>query len=228
VSEGTTTRTWRRRPSPALVVASVALFFALAGTSYAAFTLGRNTVGSAQLKAGAVTAAKIKRGAVTAEKVKAGSLLASDFRAGQLSAGAPGAAGATGATGPAGPFPTTLPSGKTLTGITGAGGSASAAGAYAEGRISFAYPLASTPTVNIIAAGGPSNASCPGTLANPEAAAGQFCLYEDSPTNATVSGVGNPITDTNGGISRFGGIFNVLSVGVGQFTAGASWAVTAP
>ncbi len=57
-----------RRPSPALIVAIVALVCALTGTAWAA--LGKNSVGSKQLKKNAVTAAKIKKEAVTSAKVK--------------------------------------------------------------------------------------------------------------------------------------------------------------
>ena len=49
-----------RRPSPALIVASVALFVALGGTGYAVTKLPRNSVGTAQLKANAVTGSKVK------------------------------------------------------------------------------------------------------------------------------------------------------------------------
>jgi hypothetical protein len=52
-----------------MLVAVLALIVATAGTSYAAFSLPRNSVGSKQLRNGAVTGAKIKRGAVTAAKV---------------------------------------------------------------------------------------------------------------------------------------------------------------
>jgi hypothetical protein len=56
-------------PSPALAVSIVALIVALGGTSYAAFTLPANTVGTRQLKSGAVTTSKIKDGAVTGAKM---------------------------------------------------------------------------------------------------------------------------------------------------------------
>ena len=53
-----------RRPSPGLVVALIALFVALGGTSYAAIVrVPRNSVGTAQLKKGAVTAKKINASA---------------------------------------------------------------------------------------------------------------------------------------------------------------------
>lgn len=84
----------RRRPSPAMVVACLALTVALSGASYAAVVLPRNSVGKAQLKRNAVVSAKIaaggvrtsdlKVGAVVSRKVKNGSLLKADFKAGQL------------------------------------------------------------------------------------------------------------------------------------------------
>lgn len=90
-----------RRPSPALVIACVALVFALAGTGYATvLNVPRNSVGTAQLRNSAVTAKKLAANAVTSAKVRNGSLLAADFRSGSLPAGP---AGPTGPTGPAGP-----------------------------------------------------------------------------------------------------------------------------
>jgi hypothetical protein len=82
-------------------IALVALFVALGGTSYAAFKLPNNSVGSKQLKANAVNASKVKDG----------SLVADDFRAGELPAGPagergpqglPGAQGVKGDAGPQG------------------------------------------------------------------------------------------------------------------------------
>ena len=55
-------RTMRFRPSPALIVASLALAIALGGTGYAAVVLPANSVGTKQLKKSAVTATKIKKG----------------------------------------------------------------------------------------------------------------------------------------------------------------------
>jgi hypothetical protein len=76
------------------VVACLALFVALGGSSYAALQLPKASVGTKQLK----------RNAVTSPKVKPGSLLLSDFRASQRSrlrgpAGPQGPVGARGATG---------------------------------------------------------------------------------------------------------------------------------
>lgn len=57
-----------RAPSPALVISLIALFVALGGTSYAAITLPKNSVGTKQLKNGAVTKAKINKKTLTALK----------------------------------------------------------------------------------------------------------------------------------------------------------------
>jgi hypothetical protein len=92
------------RPSPAMVVACVALTVALGGTSVAAVEqLRRNSVGSAQLRAGAVTNPKIRNNAVTSAKVRNRSLLRADFAPGQLPAGPTGPQGPAGPQGAAGP-----------------------------------------------------------------------------------------------------------------------------
>ena len=79
-------------PSPALVVALIALVVALGGTSYAVTKLPRNSVGAAQ----------VKKNAITTKHVRNGSLRAVDFARGQLPAGPQGAQGPAGAPGPAG------------------------------------------------------------------------------------------------------------------------------
>jgi len=82
-----------------MVVACIALLFAMTGAGYAAGMLGPNTVGTKQLK----------KNAVISSKVKNRSLLAVDFKAGQVPRGPQGAqgpqgpAGTPGAAGPAGP-----------------------------------------------------------------------------------------------------------------------------
>src|SRR6266540_1583195 len=73
----------RFRPSPAMVVASLALLLALGGTGYAA-------------------SQALPRNSVTTIQVKDRSLLARDFKAGQLPRGAAGPAGPAGGAGSAG------------------------------------------------------------------------------------------------------------------------------
>jgi hypothetical protein len=64
----------RRRISPGPAIGLVALVVALGGTSYAAFGLPKNSVGTKQLKNYAVTSAKIRNGAVTAAKINTSGL----------------------------------------------------------------------------------------------------------------------------------------------------------
>jgi hypothetical protein len=80
-----------RRPSPALIVALVALFVALGGTSYAAVALPRNSVGSVQIKNRAVTQTKIAKKTLVALRGRRGLT------------GPKGPAGIQGIPGPAGP-----------------------------------------------------------------------------------------------------------------------------
>lgn len=76
-------------PKHSTVVAYVALFIALGGTSYAAVKLPKNSVGGTQIKANAVTSGKVKNG----------SLRKADFKASDLPVGAAGAQGPQGAQG---------------------------------------------------------------------------------------------------------------------------------
>jgi len=62
------------RPSPALVIALIALFVAMGGTGYAALKLPRNSVGTKQLKKNAVTGSKVKNGSLTGKDIKLKSL----------------------------------------------------------------------------------------------------------------------------------------------------------
>jgi len=73
----------RKRLTYANVMSSIAVFLVIGGaTAFAA--LGKNTVGTKQLKKNAVTTAKIKKNAVNGSKVKDGSLTGSDINLGTL------------------------------------------------------------------------------------------------------------------------------------------------
>jgi hypothetical protein len=76
----------RGRVTFANVMSVCAVFIALGGTSYAALTLPKNSVGSKQ----------IKKGAVRSSDVKNRALRAVDFKQGQLPAGARGPQGVKG------------------------------------------------------------------------------------------------------------------------------------
>jgi hypothetical protein len=202
-----------RRPSPATVIACIALGIALGGTGIAATNaLAPNSVGTVQLKPNAVVSAKVKNG----------TLLKADFKAGQLPAGPPGPAGSpgpAGAVGPAGPFPDALPSGKTIRGAFNIGGTAAAAGALANTSISFVFTLAAAPTVKIVLQGAPAPAECPGNATLPQAQAGFLCIYEESRANS--------VGATLNGVTRSGATIFTNSSAAGGFFSFGAWAATA-
>jgi hypothetical protein len=140
--------------------------------------------------------------------------------------GIAGKEGQRGATGEPGPLPTTLPSGKTEVG--------SFAGVdyrhenatispVALATISYPVPVASSPSIEVVQAGGPSTANCPGTTEAPSAARGWLCVYVYLAFNVGSVSV-EPITTQ----SKFGAVpFAEVSVNksTGQFWG--TWAVTA-
>ncbi len=72
------------KPSPSIVVAAMVLSLAAGGAGYAAGSLPKHSVGSAQLKKNAVTAKKLKNGAVTGAKVAPDSLGGAQIDEGSL------------------------------------------------------------------------------------------------------------------------------------------------
>src|SRR4051812_36856412 len=72
----------RKRLSYANVIATVALFMALGGVSYAATVAAKNSVRSSSIKNGQVKTADLAKNAVTSVKVKDGALAAADLSAG--------------------------------------------------------------------------------------------------------------------------------------------------
>ena len=88
---------FRSKFTYANVMATIAVFVALGGSSYAAITItGKN------VKNSSLTGKDIKNSSLTTSDVKNRSLLARDFKSGQLVAGARGPAGTNGASGSAG------------------------------------------------------------------------------------------------------------------------------
>jgi len=78
-------RILRRRPSPALIVATLALFLAAGGTGYA-LTLPANSVGSAQIQAGRVLNSKLHPGTVSNSKLGRGAVTFSKMASNQMTA----------------------------------------------------------------------------------------------------------------------------------------------
>jgi hypothetical protein len=69
----------RSKLTYANVMATIAVFIALGGASYAAVKVPKNSVGTKQIKNGAITGAKIKSGAVTGAKIAAGGITGADI-----------------------------------------------------------------------------------------------------------------------------------------------------
>jgi hypothetical protein len=134
-----------RRPSAATVIASVALFVALSGTSYAVSQLPKSSVGNAQLKANAVTGSKIKDGSIGRSDLSGDAIAAGPRgpRGAEGPAGQPGAAGASGiarAYVAHAPAIVPLPSGQSPTATVGS--LRLPAGSYAVDFTSHAFGLA--------------------------------------------------------------------------------------
>jgi hypothetical protein len=91
----------RARLSYANVMATIAVFIALGGSSYAAINLPRNSVGASEIRTGAVRSSEIKDRSIRASDLTTN---ARNALRGQTGAQGPaGAQGASGAQGPAGP-----------------------------------------------------------------------------------------------------------------------------
>jgi hypothetical protein len=73
-----------RLPSPAMVVACVALAVALGGTSYAAIKLPRNSVGTQQLRKNAVVATKLSARSVGPQKLQSNAVTTRTVKDNQL------------------------------------------------------------------------------------------------------------------------------------------------
>ncbi len=120
----------RDRLSYANVTATLALFIALGGTSYAAVSLPRNSVGSAQLRSSAVSSAEIRDRSIRLRDVSP-----TTRRQLQGQAGPQGPAGAPGPAGPAAAryFATVTAAGAFVRGNATSGGRAGSPGSYTVG-----------------------------------------------------------------------------------------------
>ena len=97
----------RTHLSYANVMATVAVFVALGGTSYAVTQLPRNSVGPKQIRSAAVGASELRTGAVRSRDVRDRSVALRDIAPGARRS-LRGQAGATGPQGPPGPTVATL------------------------------------------------------------------------------------------------------------------------
>jgi hypothetical protein len=163
--------------------------------------LGNEVVTTSKLAKEDVTTDKIRNGAVTAAKLDDG----------------------------VGPLVGNLRSGQTLRGVLYASGSDEAGGGktIASTAVSFQFPLAGAPALNVVDPNTATTAACPGITGsggqNPQAAAGNLCVY--------VTGKQNALTPTfpASASNRLGFAVETKSEGaVGDFWVVGQWAVTAP
>lgn len=218
-----------------MIVAWIALFVALSGAGYAA-------VRSIPGRDGVIHSCYRKsNGALRVVTARArchkGERRLSFNKTGKQGVPGPqGAQGPQGVQGPAGPLTTALPSGQTLRGWFNLDTVATSgnAGQFNGGTISFGSQLPAAPTVQILPVGGRPTAQCPGTVANPAAAPGYFCLYQSSQSNVSsfaVCGSASPpgCPTTTPTADPFGAeIFVHSTGGNNRFYTDGTWAVTAP
>jgi hypothetical protein len=223
-------RILRHRPSPAMVIAGIALTAALGGTSFAAVNaLPRNSVGTKQLKNGAVTRKKINKKTLSQLRGNRGPRGPQGAQGPAGTQGPQGIQGIQGIQGPPGPFPDgDIPAGKTIRGTLFIFGSAAGANQFFDGEINFGFSLSAAPTARYINAGTTPPAQCPGTVTNPQAQPGNLCIYERLNINAPTRFAYNPLNNGFNQSSRYGTGIAVYSGAAGQVEIDASWAVTSP
>ena len=131
-----------QRLTYANVTATLALFIVLGGTSYAALTLPRNSVGATQIRARAVGNSEIRPSAVTSRSIRNRTITTTDL-APTTRTSLRGAQGPPGAAGPAGPAGTALRQVINSAGERGAGNAerATHAGGSNEYRVDFGRDL---------------------------------------------------------------------------------------
>jgi len=219
-----------RQPSPASVVAVLALVTALGGTALA----------GAGGTSGALSKKKVK-GIVARQIGKLAPGLADkqiNDRAPGLSVARATSADSAGNAGtlegePASAFASSnhfhgeLPSGKTLRGVYAVQDFAAGGGDFATESVNYPLALPSSPQIHSIAIGTPPPAACPGSVTAPQAAPGHLCVYEQSATNRDP---GDVAFLNGGGRDRLGFGLTVLAAAGGpnlSYQSNGSWAVTA-
>jgi hypothetical protein len=180
----------RRRLSYANVTATLALAFSLTGGALAASHYVINS--TKQINPRVLKQLRGEAGAAgtTGDKGTAGPVGKEGADGKEGSGGRQGAAGKEGAQGKEGPtgregapgssapLPATLPSGKTLKGSFGGGGAVvTESNRTVELSISYPFPLAASPSAEVVPTAGSPTGSCPGSATAPSAAAGHLCVY---------------------------------------------------
>ena len=174
------------------IVSIVALVAALGGGAYAAKQAGLNSKQKSQVRTIAKEEAKKNPGTPGAPGAPGAAGAKGDTGAQgpegkegpEGPEGPQGPKGATGSQGPEGSPWTAggiLPTGKTETGVWGGVINEKKEDVKIAEQASFSIPLASAPLVNLVQKDGTATtgslANCPGSVTNPQAKPGNFCLY---------------------------------------------------
>jgi hypothetical protein len=158
----------REKLSYANVTATIALFLALGGTGYAAVSLPRNSVGSAQIRSRAVGPSELRTRAVSSRAIRDGTVSARDISRSAR-------ASLTGPAGPQGPAGTALRAAVPAGGTVQRGNAISAAhqSGTNEYRVDFGRDLApcvATATLATVPAGAGADQPAAGRVTVAQAA----------------------------------------------------------
>ena len=239
---------WKRRPSPAMVVAIMALVVATSGSAVAVTGL----VDSAEIKNNTIRGKDVKNRSLGAKELsdKAVETLKGNTGA-QGGTGARGATGATGATGArgVGVYDGAIPSGKTVTGAWGRNAPNLVGGDVVFETVSFPARApanlsgANTRigikgqdgqvnlTVGLAVNDADQSATCTGTFHGPVAPRGVLCLYVRPGTLLNVQNGSLSVfaLEVDGSAAnRFGFGWTMAPAVNGDVRAEGTWAYTAP
>ena len=219
----------RRHLNYANVIATLALFFAMTGRSAG----GKHYLINSTKQINPKVLKKLKGRTGRTGATGTAGLSGREGPAGPIGKegriGQRGPVAKEGKDGEPGPLVSTLPSGKTLTGVFQATDALPAnAKGFAEATISFTFPLAAAPNVEVIQAGGAASEHCPGTIEGPSAAAGYLCLYTTASSAPVMTY--NPATEALGAAKNGAIAFTELECAATPCNAHlvGTWAVTAP
>jgi len=236
----------RNQLTYANVMATIAVFLALAGGSFALAALSKHSVGtkqlknkavgSKQLKGKAVTSAKLGGLSVSNSKIAAAAVTGDKIAASAVGNGqiADGAVTRGKVADSAIPFLGTLRSGQTLRGFFQFQNWASAVGQNTAEGETFQFPLTNPPTGEVVDARlnpAASSAHCSGigggNSQTPNADPGFLCIYVTGSVNTAAT----PLFDPT--VTRLGFTLSANAAAAGptppfQYGVNGLWAVTAP
>jgi hypothetical protein len=132
---------------------------------------------------------------------------------------------------PAPGFLPILPPGESLAGVYAMKGEVGAWPDHIVSAISFPVPLASPPTAHFVPYGSTPPTECPGSVDDPQALPGHFCVYENYTgwvSNTREMIIYDPITEWGPASSRLGAGLDLQPKNPGTVSSQGTWAVTAP